>query len=255
MITPNDINPKQGFRYSFKDTNITIESTACEPKSLPAIGGYTLPTTFDTRDTIVASCYVDIVTKNAPKKIRRAGGFRCGGGLPTPTNIEPSSAPWSGPSPGSDYPVFKLTPEPKENDAKSLDSSEVYAEVLNKYINNEGIPPYATLTYKNIDGQTVTCSNPSQDFFNCFGYALGTQPDQTLQNRLKTKTGNDGSVIPHRLKIECSINFPECRAKLDGPIQMRKFRCENLSPTRKASLKTQFLGGYSKYPLAAAAGR
>ena len=255
MITLNDINPKQGFRYSFQDKNITIESTACEPKSFPGIGGCTLPTTLDTRDVIIDTCFTDIVTKNAPKKVRRPGSFRCGGGIPATTNIRPGSAPWSGPNPGSNYPVCKLFPRPEENDAKSINSKEVYADVLNKYMNNEGIPPYATLTYKNLDGQTITCSTPNQDFFNCFGYALGTQPSQSLQNTLKTKTGNDGSIIPHRLKIECSFTLPECDAKLDGPIQMRKFICKDLSPTRKTSSRVRSVGGYSKYPLAAAAGR
>jgi hypothetical protein len=246
MITPEKINTKQGFRYLFENNNIVVESTACKLNSLPEVVGYQNPMSLDSKNIIKDACFVQIVTKNIPKKIRQPGAVRCGGGLLPPTNIQPGKAPWSGPVPGTDIPTCKVMPIPEPGDPESIDSKQVYADILNKYINNEGIPPYAKLTYKNLDGQDIECSNPSKDFSDCFGYALNSIPNQELQNRLKAKTGNSGDVLPHRLKIECSYSLPECSAKLEGPIQMKKFICKNLSPTLKTRLKSPF-NTYNKY--------
>jgi hypothetical protein len=235
MINIDTTNFKHGVRTSISlgGKRINLETTSVAPPDQVFIN-ITNILTQDSESVIVENYNQKIVRSQHYKKILKPGNFSTKPYTNFIPRIGPKSPKWEGPQP--DFQEFSLEFKSlgsnyTENN-QDIRSSKQFSSLLNKYLNNEYKKEDLELNlglirYKNINNQWTDATNPEKDYFDCYGYAMGSIPTEQKQIELESKTGNRGTIVPHALNLDIVFTSPIIKFKSKNKVNLQSYRLLN----------------------------
>lgn len=157
---------------------------------------------------VIAEVINNQLNKQSSKKVLKPGKFITKNYDQYIPEIEPTESPWVGPTTSFETPEFEFTPIDRGTGNPVNDSvkdDDMFDNILNKYIKGETLPSDCSVEILDTNNQWVKGTNIKNDYVGCYGYAIGSSPEEAQKQILKNKTGCAGDFVKHSLKIRIGI--------------------------------------------------